>query len=331
MLSYSELFSILNSNSSFLITTHVNPDADAIGSEIALAGILDQLQKEYIIINHSETPYNIQFLDPDNIIQKFDPSIHASLFNKVEVAIFLDLNFLNRTVKMEKYFREFKGKKICIDHHTNPEGFTEFNIIDQTKSATGEILFDFISEVEELKLNNKIALPIYAAIMTDTGSFRFSKTTPELHNKIAELLKYDLYPEEIYDKIYSQYEFSRSLLLGKTLSTLSLSASKEICYMKVTKEMLEETNAVESDVDGFVNFALNIKDVKVGILFFELHDGLKISFRSKENIPINKLAEKFGGGGHLNAAGSRLFNLSLNEVIPKVIKEAEIILTNYKG
>lgn len=114
MLSYSELFSILNSNSSFLITTHVNPDADAIGSEIALAGILDQLQKEYIIINHSETPYNIQFLDPDNIIQKFDPSIHASLFNKVEVAIFLDLNFLNRTVKMEKYFREFKGKRFVL-------------------------------------------------------------------------------------------------------------------------------------------------------------------------------------------------------------------------
>ena len=142
---------------------------------------------------------------------------------------------------MEKSFRKFKGEIICIDHHTNPENFTKHNFIDEGKSSTGEIIFDLINSSDEIKLNKNIATAIYSAIMTDTGSFRFNKTTSEVHNKTAQLLELGLNPDLIYNKIYSQYEFSRSLLLGKTLSTLSLSASKEICYMKVTKEMLEET------------------------------------------------------------------------------------------
>ncbi len=323
MLDFKKLINVLEKKNKFIITCHVNPDADALGSELAIGDILEQLGKEFRIINTSNTPYNLKFLDVDNKIERFDKEIHKKVFEEFDAAIFLDLNFINRTVRMEEFFKDFKGTKICIDHHTKPENFAEYNFIDDSKSSTGEIIFDLLSYCDSLKLNKKNALPIYAAIMTDTGSFRFSKTNSALHKKVAKLLKYDLNPEKIYDKIYAQYEFSRNKLLGEALHTISITESKKISYMTITQETLKKSGAIESDVDGFVNFALATKGVKIGILFFELKDSLKISFRSKDDIPVNKLAEEFGGGGHLNAAGTRLFNVKLQDIQPKVLFASE--------
>lgn len=328
MTKFDELLSILKKQNSFIITSHVNPDADAIGSEIAVAGVLEQLGKEYFILNTSTTPYNLEFLDTKNAVSKFDDEIHSEIFGKADCAIFLDLNYVNRTVRMEESFKNFNGEMICIDHHTKPENFADFQIIDETKSSTGEIIFDFINEIEELKFTEDIATAIYSAIMTDTGSFRFSKTTAALHRKIAVLLELGLKPEIIHDKIYAQYDFSRVKLLGEGLHSICISESGKVSYMVVTQESLKLSGGIESDVDGFVNFALTTKGVKIGILFFELNDGVKISFRSKDDIPANKLAAEFGGGGHLNAAGTRLFNTRLDDVMPKVLKSADIILEN---
>jgi phosphoesterase RecJ-like protein len=327
MLDFDKLFDIIDSHSKFIITCHVNPDADAIGSELALAGILDQLGKEYLIINSSSTPYNLKFMDDKDIIQKYDEEKHNSLLQDVEVEIFLDLNFLNRTAKMFDHFKNSKGLKVCIDHHTNPENFADENLIDESKSSTGEIIFDFIKSVDKLKLDKNIAANIYSAIMTDTGSFRYSKTTPELHLKTAELLNYGLNTEEIYNKIYSQYKFSRIKLLGAVLNSIALSNSGKVAYMIVNQEILKRTGGIESDVDGFVNFALTSKGVEIGILFFELKDGIKISFRSKGEIPVNELAGQFGGGGHLNASGTRMFDIKLDEILPDVLKAADKLVS----
>ena len=331
MLNFSNLLELLIKFNSFIITTHVNPDPDAIGSEIAISEILKQLNKNFKIINRSETPYNIKFLDNDNIIEVFDPEKHKQIFEKSEAAIVLDLNHLNRTSIMENSFRTFKGKIICIDHHTNSENFTEFNFIDESKSSTGEILFDFVKSTKTLNFNYQMSLALYAAIMTDTGSFRFSKTTPEIHRKTAELLEFGFNTEEVYDKIYSQYDFSRIKMLGDALSTIKISDSGKISYMVITQKNLKEENGVESDVDGFVNFALNTRGVKIGILFFELKTGVKISFRSKDKIPVNILAERFKGGGHLNAAGSRLYDVRIDALFSLVLTEADKILKEYEN
>ena len=165
--------------------------------------------------------------------------------------------------------------------------------------------------------------------MTDTGSFRFNKTTSEVHNKTAQLLELGLNPDLIYNKIYSQYEFSRNKMLGNALSSIEITDSGKISYMIVTQKNLKKYKGIEADVDGFVNYALNTKNVKIGILFFELEDGVKISYRSRGTIPVNLLAAKFNGGGHVNASGSRLFNVNLETIIPKVITEAEKILKKY--
>lgn len=323
------LLTFLKTHSRFIITSHVNPDPDAIGSEIAISGILKQLGKEFFIINTSITPYNIKFIDNDNLVEYYNEEKHAKLFENCDAAIVLDLNHLNRTVRLEKKLRNFQGDIVCIDHHTDPELFVKYNFIDQTKSSTGEIIFDLISSTRELSFNKNIATAIYSAIMTDTGSFRFSKTTPELHRKVASLLEYNLSTEKIYDQIYSQFEFSRIKLLGESLHSISISDSGEVSYMIVTQESVKLSGGIESDVDGFVNFALSTKGVKIGILFFELKDGVKISFRSKENIPVNKLAQQFGGGGHLNASGTRLYNTKIMEIVPKVLIAAENLLKTY--
>ena len=323
MLDYTKLYKLLKSHSKFIITTHVNPDADAIGSEIAITGILKQLKKEFVIINTSSTPYNLEFLYKKNLVKKFDETKHQKYFKNFDAAIFLDHIDLRRTVRIEKYFRRFNGTKICIDHHLEPENFTKHKFIDKSKSSTGEIILDFILSQPEIQLTKKIAEALYAAIMTDTGSFRFPKTTAELHKKVALLLEQGVKPYDIYDKIYGQDKISRNKLLGKALLSLTLSDSGKISYMIIKQNDLKKTGAEEAEVDGFINFGLSIAGVKITLLFFELKDGVKISLRSKGNISVNKLAKKFGGGGHLNAAGIRLFSTKLTDILPKVISEAE--------
>jgi len=322
MNTFNELKKIIEENNSFLLTTHVNPDADAIGSELALFEILKKLGKQVRIVNHSQTPYNLKFMDEENLIEQYSPEKHNSLFESLNVCIVMDLNNASRTVKMEKSIHEFTGIKICIDHHQDPEDIFSLIVGSTDYSATGEILFKFIKETKLVEINSFIANQLYAAIMTDTGSFRFERTTSEVHLIIAELISYGVNPTLIYDKVYNQFNFGRVRLLGETLSTIELDSTKRIAYMVVTNEMLEENNANEADVDGFVNYCLTISTVEIGILFYELKDGLKISFRSKGIIAVNKLAAEFNGGGHRNAAGSRLFNITINDIKNSVLEKA---------
>ncbi|MFA3781448.1 bifunctional oligoribonuclease/PAP phosphatase NrnA [Melioribacteraceae bacterium 4301-Me] len=320
---FQKLKQIIFSNRSFLLTTHINPDADAIGSQLAFYEILRKLNKEVFAVNHSSTPYFLQFLDSNNVIEKFDQQNHSQLFQKVDVIILLDLNQTNRIVKMENYFREFAGIKVCIDHHQDPENAFDYIFGNTEYSATGEIIYDFIKSTKIVELDYNIAVQLYTAIMTDTGSFRFERTTSKVHLIAAELLEYGVNPTEIYDKIYSQNHFSKIKLLGEALKTIQLDDTKQIAYMIITNTDIKNTGADESEVDGFVNFCLSIEGVKIGILFFELKDGIKVSFRSKGKIPVNKLAAEFNGGGHLNASGTRLFNVTIEEYLPKIIKAAQ--------
>ena len=194
-------------------------------------------------------------------------------------------------------------------------------------SATGEVIYDFIDQTKIIELNKRIADLLYAAIMTDTGSFRFDRTTSKIHLIAARLLECGVNPTEMYDKIFDQFKFGRLKLLGEALSTLQIDSTQKIAAMTITRESLAKNNATEADIDGFVNYCLSIQNVLVGILFYELKDGIKISFRSKGSIPVNKLANDFGGGGHINASGVRLYNTSIDDMMEKVISAAQKYIT----
>lgn len=320
---FSKLKKIIEEHESFLLSTHVNPDADALGSELAFYFILKKLGKKIKVVNHSSTPYNLEFLDEEKIIEKFDEAVHGKIFDEAEVFVLLDLNQANRIVKMEKGFRSFKGIKVCIDHHQDPENVFDNYFGSTDYSATSEIIYEFIEQTKIVEIDYAIALQLYAGIMTDTGSFRFDRTSPRIHRIIAQLLETGVNPTIVYDKIYDQFKFARAKLLGEALSTIELDSTKQIAIMSIKLETLTRTGATEADIDGFVNYCLTIQNVRIGILFYELKDGLKISFRSKGDIPVNKLAVEFGGGGHTNASGTRLFHTNIEEYKEKVIKAAQ--------
>jgi phosphoesterase RecJ-like protein len=313
---------IIVNHNSFLITSHINPDADALGSEIALYHILKKLGKQVFVVNHSDTPYNLQFLDEENIIEKYDEQNADRYFNS-DVLIVLDLNHPNRTKSMEKRINDFKGIKICIDHHQNPADTFDYIFGGTEYSSTGEIIYEIIEKTSLVELDNKIAVQIYAAIMTDTGSFRFERTSSRIHYIIAELLSKGVNPTHIYDQIFNRFKFGRIKLLGKALNSVSVDETGKIASMVISKNDLIETQTEEADVEGFVNFCLTIDGVQIAILFYELNDGVKISFRSKGNIAVNKLAETFNGGGHFNASGARLFDVEPQKLITRVVDEAK--------
>lgn len=332
MIDFKTLESVILNNDKFLITTHVNPDADAIGSEIAFQLILKKLGKETYIINHSETPYNLKFLDKDDVIKKFDKNIHSKIFNEVDVLMALDFNHSDRMVRMSDDFRNSSKLKICVDHHQDEEDFVDHQFIDTNYSATAHIIYDFIRKTGIVKLDYDLAYPIYAAIMTDTGSFRFERTSPELHKIAAELLELGIIPGEVFDKIYDQSYLSKVKLLGAALESLQLFGDKnEIGYMTLTRQDFRKCNGIESDTENFVNFSLSVQNVKIGLLFIELSEGFKVSFRSKGNIPMNKLAAEFNGGGHINAAGARFHKEKMSDMIPIIVKKAEKYLEKYNG
>ena len=310
---------IINENNTFLLTTHINPDADAIGSEIAMYRILKSLRKDVYIINHSDTPYNLEFFDTENIIRIFDEKKHKQLFDEADVLIALDFNRANRVVSMQKFFEEFKGIKICIDHHPNPEEFVHHYFVDDSYAATGHLIYDLIKQTKLVDLSYEIAYPLYAAIMTDTGSFRFERTSPQLHRIISELLETGVDPGEVYDKIYDHSKISKIKLLGRTLNTLKLIDSDRVGYMYIMQSTFKELGALESDTENFVNYPLSIENIVLSLLFIELKDGFKVSFRSKGNIPVNEIASNFGGGGHTNAAGAKFHNSIMNDEMTKIL------------
>ncbi|MBW7841441.1 MAG: bifunctional oligoribonuclease/PAP phosphatase NrnA [Ignavibacterium sp.] len=323
MIDFFKLKEIVLSNNSFLLTTHVNPDADAIGSETAFYYLLKKLGKEVFIINHSATPYNMEFFNKDKIIHKYDENLHKDLFNNVDVLVALDFNRSDRVVSMKEPFTKSDKLKICIDHHQLPEDFVDHLFIDCDYCATGQIIYDFIKQTNIIELDLQIANPIYAAIMTDTGSFRFERTTSEVHRIIAELLDLGVSPWEIYDQLYDQSKFSKIKLLGRALNSVKLDAEGRIGYMVITQKDFDELGALESDTENFVNYNLSVENVVIGILFIELKNGFKVSIRSKGNIPVNLLAKEFGGGGHINASGARFFTDNMQEMIPVILSKAK--------
>lgn len=310
----------------FVLTTHVNPDADALGSEMALYHYLVQHGKHVRIINYSETPYYLHFLDTQSIAEKYNSKIHDDFIASSECLIFLDLNIPNRTVKMETALMRSPAFKVCIDHHTNPSDSFNLIITDTCYSSTGELLYDFLFEECSEPITLQYANPLYAAIMTDTGSFRFDRTTPRVHRIAAMLLEAGVQPNIVYDHIYDQSKLSKIHLLAEALQSIQLYSEGSVAVITIPYDKLLHTQALETDTDGFVNYCMSVEGVKIGMLFLELLEGFKVSFRSKGLIPVNQLAAEFGGGGHRNASGLRIRDAKMQEYYDEIINRAEAYL-----
>jgi len=319
---------LINDCTDFILTTHINPDGDALGSEIALALYIKSKNKNPHIINYDATPKNYAFLENLFPISRFDAQIHNTIIKNTEVIILLDANQLERLREMSKPVKESHAIKVCIDHHLEPTDFADYYFVDEQSPATAEILFELLNTIEGKNfLNPAIATALYTAIMTDTGSFRYPRTDARVHSIIAELINAGADPVQIYEDIYECFSSEILKLLGLALSNIKLEHNGKVAYMVINREMLKATGTTEIDSESFIPYTMMIKGVQIGVLFTELENEIKISFRSKGNIEVNKLAKEFGGNGHKNAAGARVKTTNLENIVSSVLKSCKRYLT----
>ncbi|MEL6192217.1 MAG: bifunctional oligoribonuclease/PAP phosphatase NrnA [Bacteroidota bacterium] len=304
------------------ITTHQRPDGDAIGSSLGLYHFLKDSGHKVKIIAPTDYGENLKWLPgrEDIIIGPDDPDMANWNFESADLIFCLDFNALSRINEFEDTVRYAEGKKIMVDHHLEPEGFSDLDFWDHTASSTAEMVFRMITALGETdKISTDAAEAIYMGVMTDTGSFRFTSTTPAVHRMIAVLLEKGANSNKIHDRIHGNSTENRLRFFGYCLSNcLFILPELKTAYIKVDKSVFKEFYIKPGETEGLVNYALGIKNVNLGILLTSQDDIVKFSFRSREEVSASELAKQFGGGGHFYAAGARLIG-NLEEAEEKLI------------
>lgn len=300
----------------FLLTSHQDPDGDSIGSLIGLNKFLKSLGKNVVVYNHGRMPSRYSFLDPEAEIR----------FSKLplpftpEAVVVLECPNIERTGFVRDYITP--GMTLVnIDHHPNNTLFGDINIVDSSSCAVGEIIYNII-KAGGYKVTPEIAGPLYAAIASDTGRFKFPNTDSKCFLAASELVNAGANPKEISDKIFSSYLPETMKLLGHILENLELHDDGKICVLKLAMDDLKKYNVNAEDTEGIIDYSLVISGVKIGILFKE-HDSqtVKVSLRSQNDIDICSYARRKGGGGHPNAAGftvKKRFNETIESVMAEV-------------
>jgi phosphoesterase RecJ-like protein len=320
---HSDIIKIIKNSKNILIISHSNPDGDAIGSMLAFHYYAKSLQKSTTCLLVDELPKNLRFLEESEQIRKYNPNQHNSIIKKCDLILIVDLNDITRIRELEKPISESNAYKIVIDHHLDPKEFASLYHINSNASSTGELVWEILNSDQEYKFDKKTSEALYSAIVTDTGSFRFPKTSAQVHQIISHLITNGADPFEIYDKIYNQISFGSTKLLGLALSGLKLYEDGKVCLMRLSEDSFRQTNTSYKDTEFFVEKTLSIEGVQVGILVTEVMERseIKISLRSKRDIPVNKIALALGGGGHLNAAGANIKNVSLDNAVDMVLRQ----------
>ncbi len=315
--------SILRGAQTIVLTSHVNSDGDSLGSSLGLYHLLTQLGKTVHIVNPSAVPKSFRFLQGSEKIQVFDDSQHTALLASADVLVVLDANAPSRMRGMEAAIVGSPARKLVIDHHQEPQPFAEMYAVDTEACSTAELISRLVVLVGEEQFTRPLAECLYTGIMTDTGNFRFPRTTADVHRTIARLIEAGADPTYIYENVFNQNPLNRSILLGKALSDLRLYHDGKLCVMTVARAMMQETGANEDQIEGFVELTLGLEGVQMGALVVELADMVKISLRSKGEIPVNQIAKHFGGGGHINAAGCRTHQHSFQRAQELIVEFAK--------
>ncbi|MGE5576443.1 MAG: DHH family phosphoesterase [Syntrophothermus sp.] len=295
----------------FLLTSHVHPDGDNIGSMLAVAWILDHFGKEYQMVLADPVPAAYTFLPgtgrisgPDRCTGDFD------------AAVILDCGELDRIGEVSRCLSK-ELTLVNIDHHLANGEFTVNRYVRTEASATGELVYDLI-ETLGLTMDPDVAMALYTAILTDTGTFRFANTSARTFQIAARLLAVGVSPSYVAEQVYDTKPLAGLKLLGEVLNTLEVSPCGRIAWLVVTRAMLEKYRVSSEETEGFVNYARSIEGVQVGLLFREqLEGGIKVSWRSRGEANVSEMAARFGGGGHARAAGCEI-KAGLSEAMERV-------------
>ena len=329
--------SVLQDSKNIVITVHKSPDGDALGSALALSGLLSQLNHNVTVVSPNSYPSFLFWMKGNENVLVFSEDIEEStkVTMDADIIFLLDYNHLSRIGDYSDIVRDSDAFKVMIDHHQEPDLDVADVIISDTSScSTAQLLFSVIEKLGYKNLINKdIAECLYAGIMTDTGSFKFSSTTAETHKIIAQLIDFGADNSKVHDLIYDNYTIERTKLLGYCLNKkMETYQDLHAAIISITEEELKGFNFRKGDTEGVVNYALSVKGIIFAVFIVQKDGIVKLSLRSKGDFKVNEIAKKyFSGGGHINAAGG-ISDLSVNDTIKKVVeifkKYKKELLTN---
>jgi phosphoesterase RecJ-like protein len=328
---YLRLKEVLKSPKRIGIVTHRNPDGDAFGSSLALYFYLSKLGHQVNIVSPNDCPAFLKWLPGESEIRIFEHDLKGSsdILERADVVFALDFNALHRLGEMMGSFMEtINPFYVMIDHHQEPDDFADLTFVDPSICSTSQMVYQVIEALGNLNLlDEQIATCLYTGILTDTGSFRFPATDSTTHRIVADLLDHGAKNSEIYRKIHDVNTYDRLQLLSRALHNLVVLKPYKTAYITLSQNELNRHSFQRGDTEGFVNYALSLKNVIFAAIFIEdkKQKIIKISFRSSGSFSVNEFARNhFSGGGHINAAGGRS-ELSLAQTVEK-FKE---LLPNY--
>ncbi|MCE2707284.1 MAG: DHH family phosphoesterase [Bacteroidota bacterium] len=313
----------LSSARKIVITTHVKPDADALGSSLGLYNYLIRKGHEVNVITPSDYPYFLTWMKGNDEVLDFsshtDREKALAKLATAEIIFCLDFSALDRVNAIGDLIRKSDAYVVNIDHHQDPEDFADFRLWSTSAAATCELVYELIVALGDKALIDKaIASCLYAGIMTDTGGFRHPNTTKNVHLVVAELLEAGADSAKISNLIYDSNSINRLKFIGFAITRrLVILKDLHTAYFIISKKDLKKYQSQTGDTEGLVNYALSLEGIKLAALFSEREDGIKISFRSSVEVPVNKFAaDHFQGGGHVNAAGGKS-SLSLKKTVER--------------
>ncbi|MEO2024759.1 MAG: bifunctional oligoribonuclease/PAP phosphatase NrnA [Fuerstiella sp.] len=319
-LDWAPLRSIIDENQKFMISSHVRPDADALGSELGMAAILEAFGKEVTIVNASAPPANLQFMKPENRILKLSEDIQRDALPEVDVHVIVDTSAWQQLGAMVDVIKKAGTKRVVIDHHVSSDdmGATEFK--DVKSAATGELIFE-AAEHLGVKFDAATASGLYAAIATDTGWFRFPSTSSNTMRIAAKLMDLGAEPHVLYNSLYEQRTLARVRLAGRVLGRMDTDCDGRLAWIYADGKDFAATKAIPADTESLVNECLKIAGSEAAFIAVKLPSGqTKFSLRCRPPHDVAALAAQFGGGGHKLASGATLSE-PLSDALPKV-KEA---------
>lgn len=309
---------IVHGNQRFVLTSHIRPDCDALGSELGMSGVLRALGKEVAIINAQPTPPNLEFIDPNRLIRTVtDPEI-ADILRGHDVFMVLDTSAWAQLGAMGEILRGTTARKLVVDHHVGEDDLAAELFKDQEAEATGRLVVE-AADALGVPIDAAVAEPLFAAVATDTGWFRFPSANARTYELAARLITAGAVPSKIYNQLYEQDTAGRVRLRGLILSRLQVELSGRLAHTYVLPPDYAAMQALPTDTEDVVNLTLGVAGTEFAVIFVALlKGGYKVSFRSRCAVDCNQLAARFGGGGHRAAAGATLGG-TLEEVQAKVL------------
>lgn len=302
MIAFKSVLDTIRRHQKFLVTTHHNPDADAVSSALAMASYLKSLGKKVYVLNEDACPQWLEFLPLTSMFKK------ASSFKKIDyqVAIVLDCGDLKRVGGVSQFFQ--KGKPLInIDHHVTNDKFGSINVIQPKASSTCEMVFDLLKEAKHT-LNKNLAILLYAGIMTDTGSFRYENTSAYSHAVVEKLMAFKISATQMYDQLYVGIPVADMKLFSEVIHNAKLTDNNRIYCVALSKKVMSRFSDSFDLKEKLFNFLRSVKGIEVVAILTELNaKEVRVNLRSQNNFNVAALAQQFDGGGHIKAAGCKIY------------------------